>query len=342
MINKQNTRLLPAVSAMLCGVMFAGCGGGGNGGSPAPAPTPAPTPIISSSNYEAHAKAFGSVFQASLTPMNALGTFGIGGPSQTPPQSAAALAPQISRLVSNVAQHTLARHALGGRATIQGTVSNTFNCSVSGTVNFTLTDADNNSMLSLGDSVSISATACKDDPQGPALNGSLSFKVNGLDFVVLAGGLEMNNFDFALTLTQFGNLGGASVTGSARLLAQGLSGTLPTQRLTYSNVTFTAPNVPSTVNNLDILLRTPITRTELEINGSYARNDTFSLRQLSPFIGFNTEYPTQGQLRVQDANGAAVLIKARSDQMVDVEFYPAGSTTASQVKTLSWVTLLGQ
>ncbi len=330
-----------ALAALASSALLAACGGGGNGGSAAPstgpAPAPAPTPIISGSNYESHAKAFGSVFLGSMAPIQAIGEFGISGPPQSRPSRAAALAPHISRLATEVAQRSLTV-----RPTIQGSFESSFACGLSGTVSFVFTDADNNSLLSLGDSVTITASNCKNETDGPTLNGSFGFKVSGLDFVVSAGGLEINNFDFALTLSQFGNQAGVSVTGSARFVAQGLSGANPTQRITYDKVTFSAPNVPNTVNNLDMVFRFGTNRNEFEVNGSYTRSDTFTLRQLSPYVAIGTDYPTQGQLRIQDANTAAVVLKARSDQMVDLEFYPAGSATATQVKTVTWDSLLGQ
>jgi hypothetical protein len=289
--------------------------------------------LIGPSNYDAVAREFGGVLQVSMTPLGAIPlSFASPNTQAAPVQVTGG---QLSSWIGALTRQQLSQPASSAASAVNQP------CAVSGSLSFTWTDTDGNLIFGIGDSIHVEARSCKWNPQLPALVGSLSFTVLGLDLAAGIGAITLRGFDFQLTLNGFGFSGAATTSGSARMRAQDLSGAMPTERITYSNVTVNMPGQPTTVNNLDLLMRTPVGRTEREINGSYARPDVLTLQQVSPFVETGTPYPTTGQLRIKDAQNASVLLKARSDQQVDVEYYPPGATQPSLVKTMSWAELLG-
>jgi hypothetical protein len=137
-----------------------------------------------------------------------------------------------------------------------------------------------------------------------------------------------------------------SCSGDKRLTAQNLNSTRITYTDAYSNFTCEITQVPNMLNRLTFQRVVEPQGASLSYSGSFAgtasTNASFEVTQESPFVQGATFTPTQGQLRIRDTAGAAVVIRARADQLTDVEYYPAGSAVATMSTTLGWTVLLGQ
>jgi hypothetical protein len=161
---------------------------------------------------------------------------------------------------------------------------------------------------------------------------------------------ELRSYDIDQTQTAFSNAyvysDGASIkkncTGSKRMVAQNLDTEVKSYTDTYANFSCNITNTPSLASYLSVTSVDSNARLERSYGGYVMGAGRLDVSQNSPFIRLLTLYPTEGQLQLQDSAGSRVLIRARSDSRVDLEFWPVGSTTAAQSTIVTWEALLGR
>lgn len=273
--------------AIGAGMALAGCGGGG-GDSEAKALVP-----LSVSNYDAIASELvssiggtGPIFEA-FEEILAANT-GVGGDQASPYAALASgeLGPIAAFALRQVSKEKAARESA------QAVISYTEPC-LSGYLQVTENDADNNYDISPGDSVTLVATDCVFESGQPAVNGQLSLRVNAISFDRFD---ELVSANVGMTFTGFRvadlSLNGAatvSVNADAFTLAfNGLTARVGDQTLVY-NYTLAARSSGITVNG------------QLSLNGS-----TYGLATPQT-ITMGYVYPNGGQLRISDGHGAYVL-----------------------------------
>jgi hypothetical protein len=155
-------------AGLMAALAAAGCGGGGGGGD---APPPVTQVTITAANQEIVATTTANVFVGFGGSAAVIAAKD--GPEALKAQAAAV--PTAGALLVGSARRALLTAAPGkGDAprALQAISSATQNCPTSGTVTATVDDADNNGMLSAGDSVTLAYAQCRDGAD--LLNGSLS------------------------------------------------------------------------------------------------------------------------------------------------------------------------
>jgi hypothetical protein len=161
---------------------------------------------------------------------------------------------------------------------------------------------------------------------------------------------DLTGYDIAQTVAAYTNSYALSngetqrraCSGAKRVQAEGLTSASTTYTDTYSDFTCEITHVPTLVNRLTVQRVVEPQAVSFRYGGSFAGTNRFDVVQESPFVQGATFTPTQGQLRITDSAGAAVVIRARSDQLADVEYFPLGSSVAAKSSVIGWTILLGQ
>lgn len=320
LITYWNLMRLSAVSLAL-GVLLTACGGGGSDAPAAPVAAPASTQAtLDSSNYaSASTEAASSALFMLDAPSTALGV--------------------DSTDANEVIQFGLAQvPSLGswfnGAAVAIGVVqSKTVNCPVSGTLTATVTDADNNGVVSTGDSVLMTATNCKTSSTA-TMNGGFTIAV-----LALAGDLASNTYNASLKLT-YNNLSAVSSTSSVLgngditltasangvyVRSQSVSSTSFTANATYGTASYSrtlsnysstlamAPNSPASAFKTTSSVKGTITSSALA-------NKSVTIDTIVPFVRLSTDaFPSIGQATLVGATAAKVLLTAQNATTVLLE-----------------------
>jgi hypothetical protein len=307
------------------GVVLTACGGGGGGDAPAPVAGSAAAPASSqvtldSNNYStASTEAASSALFMLDAPSAALGVDSTD-------------ANEVIRF--GLDQVPSLGDWFKGAAVATGVVqSQTANCSVSGTITATVTDADNNGKLSTGDSFSITANNCKSS-NTVSMNGGIT-----IDVLALTGDLASNVYNASLKLTYkdlsavttastvSGN-GDITLTATANgvyvrsqsvvsksFIANASYGSASSSRsLTdYSATLAMAPNSPAST----FKTTSSVTGT---IASSALANKTVTIATITPFVRLSTDaFPSSGQATLTGATAAKVRLTALNATTVQLE-----------------------
>lgn len=299
-MNKFSMRLLPVACA--AGLLLSACGGGG-GGSSEPAPT---SPGITASNYQEVA---GSVSESMLSVMTTAdslaGVDGLEGSLALSPASAGSADPVglLRRLLDK---------GTGGREQAQVTRSEPVSCEEGGYMDVTATDADNNGMLSRGDSASIQFRGCVVD--GEPINGGLGLSVTGLGASSGALSLTFNGLS-----TQ-----GATLSGGAALSFS--TGAVNSVSIRLNNATFNDGGT-SVRANYTVDLATSAGITSVAVQGDVVMDGhNYALTQPTPFtrqVGGSMQ--PGGMLQIREAAfGERVIVKAETGHFT-YQYFNAGN-----------------
>jgi len=190
-------------------------------------------------------------------------------------------------------------------------------------MSFTLDDADNSQSLSAGDSFSLTAVNCREDSSLPPVNGSVSMRMESVE-------LDAQRRLVALAVSgSFGNLnaGAGGMNGGFRLSFR-VSGTSLALSMSTTDLAITSQG-QTIVTNSDLTgTFTPASAT-YSIEGAIGVNgQNYRLTQTATFSA-TTSWPTGGSLRLSDAAGDALELKAKAEGRVDFLFYPAGASAPS-------------
>lgn len=307
------------------GVLLTACGGGGGGDAPAAgggaADAPAPVTLDSANYVQASTEAASSaLFMLDKSnPSLALGV--------------------DSTDANEVLQFGLNQvPSLGswfkGAAIATGVVKTEIQpCAGGGSIAAIITDADNNSILSAGDSITLTANNCQKSGLA-TMNGAVTFTV-----VALTGDLDSTSYDASLRLT-YNNLsavtptssvyGNGEITLSASASAeyartQSLGSTSFTARASYGTASYsrTLTNFKSA---LTMAANSPASmyKTSSTVDGTVASSaladKSVTMATITPFVRLNTNsFPSSGQATVTGASAAKVRLTVQNATTVLLE-----------------------
>lgn len=322
------------------GIALAACGGGGGGGGGG-TPAPAPSPVaLDSTNYTvAASEAVSSSLFVLDAPSLALGV--------EASDAYAGIRFGLAKVPSLGKWFTAAPVAVGV------VESQTMNCPVQGTITMTVSDADNNGVLSVGDSFSITATNCIEDSTS-AINGAITFSVE-----TLTGDLASNYYNASLKLS-YNNLkvtsAGSSVTANGDIVlsasssglyaeSQSIKATSLTVSATYGSATYSR-----TLSNFDASLalasNSPIStfKTTSTVSGTVAssalENKSVTIATGVPFVRLSTDaYASTGQATLTGSTAAKARLTAQNATTVLIELDANGDGTYETSVTKSWAEL---
>lgn len=196
----------------------------------------------------------------------------------------------------------------------------------SGYITLTANDADNNGVLTAGDSATISFVNCISPAGAPAIDGSFTLFFNVLE---LDAQQQPTAFDATVTMNALTVQGLGSLDGAARLWVAPVPGG-ERSFVRYTDMvsrTSTTGGEKLAVLNFDVD-ETVTTTTLSRVDGSLQLgSDVYVIAQID---AFNTTAgdPASGRLRITDAQGDRLLITARGS-VVDREFFLAGNNSAT-------------
>lgn len=327
--------------------------GGGGGGSTTTTPvastgstSPAtPTAVLNSSNQSVAAQD-----AASTAFMPMLGAQTLTGAQTTDESVLFSIArDQLGKLPSYLADAK-------ANSTLTGVVqSQTAACPSGGSLTASVNDADNNGVLSAGDSMTIVFNSCV--LSSGTVTGSLGFVIN-----TLSGNYQSNrstNYNIGVTMdyrnftvTSSGLM--ASINGSMSLDATAsgintLSETISTPSLTVSGTYAGVTRSRSLTNYSATTTRAPDATytylTSYSINGTLT-SSALSLQAISfatstPFVRRATDnYPSSGVMVITGASNSKLRITAQSNSQVMEELDANGDGTYESTSTVNWNTLM--
>ena len=236
--------------------------------------------------------------------------------------------------------------------TLTGVVqSQTGNCTYGGTVTVSASDADNNNVLSTGDSATLAFNNCGES--GVTLTGSLAFHINNLTGAFAStnysGSFTMTFTDFGVTSSQFS----ASLSGPLTLTlsesgANTMSESLSTPSLSVSGTYAGASRTRSLTNYSATMNRTPNSTygytTSYTLSGAVASSalasQSISFATTTPFVSLASDYyPSSGDMLITGSASTKVRITALSNTQVRLELDANGDGTYEDSTTLNWNTL---
>lgn len=323
----RNCTVAAATAALLVG-----CGGGG--GEPAAIEVPQGVrSVAASSGADVTANslgAFGAPLARAVMSVSSNGVVGTVGGGRESPQAASgarAALPAPARWALAVAGS--ARPS--GREQTQAVSSETIACPFGGSIMISVNDADNNQELSAGDSVSITAFSCVLEATLPMANGGFAMTINAVE---LDNNDEPTALDATASFSSFTLAGFGSMNGAFRLWTK-TEGSSERIRINYQALAVTESQQTVTYD-FDAYGLMSASGGSFDLNGGLRLNgQTYSVVGGDVFSFSGDNPPGFGSLRLVDAAGDALRLTARSASTLDLDFFPAGSTTAS-------ASLLGQ
>lgn len=330
---------------VLSSSILVACGGGGGGNSSSTTPptdAPAATTALNSSNQTVAAQ---DTTATAFMPM--LGAQQLTGAQTTDESVLFGIArDQLDKLPTYMAD-AKANNALTG--VVQ---SQTSSCTYGGSLTVSVSDTDNNGVLSAGDSLTIAVNNCV--LAAGTTTGSLVFIFNNL-----SGTFGSSNYSAGVTMT-YGNftVSGSGFSGSINgslslaLTANGLntlSETISTPSLTVSGTYGGVTRSRSLTNYSATATRTPdVTYTYLT---AYAINGTMTSTALSsqaisfatttPFVRrYTNNYPSTGVMVLTGASNSKLMITTLSSTQVKQELDANGDGIYESNTTVNWNTLM--
>ena len=196
----------------------------------------------------------------------------------------------------------------------------------SGYITLTANDADNNAVLSAGDSATIDFVNCIEPAGSPAIDGSFTMVFNVLE---LDAQQQPTAFDASVMMNALTVQGLGSLDGSARLWVAPVPGG-ERSFVRYTDMvsrTSTPGGEKVAVLNFDVDATVAAT-TLSRINGSVQLgSDIYVIAQIAAFDTTAGD-PSSGQLRFTDVQGDRLLITAQGT-VVDRDFFLVGNNTAT-------------
>ncbi len=319
----------PVLAGML--LSLAACGGGGGSGSspdtpPADGTVTVPTAIraepasagsqLTADNYASFA---GPLARAVL---NATGDSLVGttlGNGSVGTASAAARAGAQS-----------ARHGADGRARPEAIATETSPCTNGGSLTVSANDADGNSILSIGDALTLTADHCVISLGATPTDGGFTITIKAIE---LDSGNNATALDGTGGLNAFSVGSDAHLSGSFELWAKQESASSKLLRLSYANVSSVFGS-DTVLYNFDIDTTVTGNSATYAMNGNFwVSGQAYKMVQKTAFPVTTSDEPTAGAITLQDVSGATLQLTARSGGLLDFAFFPPGSTTPSSTLT---------
>lgn len=329
-------RLNPPIALTALTLALAACGGGGSssGDATVSVPTGARGGAASAASDVSAANAASFVGPMARIMIGAAdgNVPGIAGGRESP--QAAGGSRIASRSTLDFAVSSAAR-ALRGSAREQplAVTTETLPCPFGGTIAVALNDADNNNELSRGDSASFVFNACVAELGVPAASGSLAFSVNAVE---LDANDEPTALDASLTLAGFVESGFGSMTGSFRVWFKQEGAGNQRQRVSYLATTV-AEGAQTLRYDFDVYGVNGSSSGSFDVVGALTLGGNTYTVTSDVFSHTPGSLPGTGTLRLRDAAGDAVILRARSSTSFDLEFQANGASVTTVLATgLGW------
>lgn len=308
--------------ALIAAAALAACGGGGGGGSAPTVDFPTTRTGAASAGADMTTTNFPTLSTRAVDSL--LATVGGDLALSQPLSASRANAASLGRWA---ARRSAA--SIGSAARKQGLAveSEDFECSnytgTSGYLTVTVNDADNNNVLTAGDSASFDFVDCISEAGTPAINGGFALVFNAL---VLNSQQEPTAFDASVTMNALTVAGLGSLDGDARLWVAPVTGG-ERSFVRYQRMASVTAGVTS-VLDFDVDGTSTSTTSTSRVDGNLQLGaQVYAVTQVSAFDTSNGD-PSSGRLRITDAQGDRLLITARGT-LVDREFFLAGNSTTT-------------
>ena len=316
--------------------LLAGCGGGGGGEPPAPLEVPMGLRVETAS-------AGSDLSAASLSTQGAALAQAVMLTTGNPLASAAFSLQAAPMAMLATAGGDLLRQALAqrGSATTRPLAMETLTeaCLFSGSLSLSAHDADDDGRLSSGDSVTLQASACVTAPDAPAMDGLFGLTVERveLDTSGWVQALEANG-----TMTGFTMGTAGTMDGGFRMWMRNEAGSTQRLRMRYQDMLVRRTGQGTLIFDFDVLTQASSAEVRHTLSGGLVIDGL--TYQLEPVDGAplalsvagglpgsfyepaRDVWPRSGALRLRDAAGDALVMRARPGALVDLEFTPAGAT----------------
>lgn len=315
---------------------LAGCGGGGGGDSGVEVPQGVRSGTASSTSDVTAVNATNFAGPLARIVMSAAdgNAPGISSGREAPQarSTTATNAGRWSGFALDAATRSLS-NAATSREQTQAVITNTFACSISGSVTLSVNDADNNQKLGAGDSATFQFNACVEEAGTPAASGTLSFTVNDIE---LNSNNEPTALDATFTMTGFAEEGFGTLSGSFRTWYKNESSTSTRQRLSFLGASAVEAG-QTQIYNFDVYGVSGASGGSFDLNGAVGIGGQTYAMTSSVFSHANGALPPSGAVTLRDGAGDAVILRARSATTFDLEFQAAGSATSTVIASgLLW------
>ncbi len=330
------------LAVVLSSVALVACGGGG-GGSYNGGPVTA-TAMLNSANQTVAAQ---DTISTSFMPL--LGTQTLTGARTLDESALFGLArAQLSKLPGYLASASSNANLTG---VVQGQI---MYCTYAGTLTVNVYDADNNGLVSAGDTVAITGNNCV-EPEG-TINGTLNFAINSVNGSFgtnsYSAGMTMSFFDFSLTspllsatangsltlsITANGANTASAAVSTSSLSVSGRYGGFARSR-TLSNYSAAMTQAPHAfyghVNSYTF---------NGSLTSSALSSGTVTFATATPFVSYGDDYyPSSGALVITGANNTKLQLTVDSSSPLWVWLdLDANSDGIYELETLvNWNTLM--
>jgi hypothetical protein len=333
-------KLRTTLALSLASAFLAACGGGGGGVTAITAPVA--TAALSSTNQDIAAQ------EASSTAFLPLfGAQTLTGAQTTDESALFKIArAQLDKLPTYLTE------AQSNNALIGAVQSQTYNCTSGGSLSVSVSDADNNGVISAGDSATITGNNCVES--GETISGSLGLVINSLSGVYgstsYSAGITMTFNGLSVASPQYsasmsGSLSLTAVANGVNSLSQTLSTPSLTVSATYAGVTrsrslttysATATRSPNTTYGyLDTYTASGV------LTSTALSSQTITFNTTTPFVARpSDDYPSSGVMVITGAANSQLKLTALSNTQVRQELDANGDGTYESSTTVNWNTLL--
>lgn len=342
------TVLATSLAALLA-ASLAGCGGGGGGGGSelqVTVPT-AVRAVAASAGSDATAANLGNLggwLARAVLSTASEGVLDITGVRESP-QSSGVANSALRAPVMGMPAHVLRAVARLGapfaatREKPSATSVDTQPCeNEGGSFTVTFDDADNSTVLSTGDLLTLAVTNCVLDSTTPIANGSVTLKLNGVE---INGRNEVTAIDADVTFSNFALAGYGSYSGAARFWTKPQAGG-ERSRMSFLGTSVTLAGA-TIVYDFDVYALSTASTNTFEVDGGIGiAGQTYSVVASGSMSGTVLGPPSTGTLRLRDAAGDSIQLSARSALLFDLDFFPSGATApTASLPGLRWADYLG-
>jgi hypothetical protein len=215
-------------------------------------------------------------------------------------------------------------------------------CLLSGSLSLQVDDADGDRSLGPGDIISLTALSCVTTPGAPAMDGTFALTIERMERD--AGG-TVTAVQARGTMAAFALGSAGTLDGGFRMWMRYESASAQRLRMRYEDMLLRRPGQGTLLLDFDVLTQTSSAEVQHTLTGGLVMgglNYRLEPVGLAPMVlstagglpGSFYEpardvWPRSGALRLLDAAGDALVLRARPDALVDLEFWPAGSSEPS-------------
>ncbi len=317
---------LPAISLVCTALALAACGGGGGGSSKAPSPSIA----ISTANAERAA-------EAAIVATNVNDSVGVGDAFTGDIEQATTLSATAAKRAAKI---------LRARAQPQLQVSDSIACDPpasgpSGSISFTVNDADNNADLSRNDTIDATLSNCFLNDASATSNGKIFLRVTSISASTVGLAMQFTNLvvdsragsDFTIN-GSIDMLASAPTPTTSQLV---LTGGSLTARDASDSITLAATNLTFTHDQVSNRYTTfgGATITSGTLGGTVA----FNIPSSTPLTGLGEANPDGGSFTVsgKDSN---LLVTVLGGNNVGLAIDNTGDNVTDESRTVTWDQIL--